>query len=194
MPCWQYPVFPWILADYASPSLNLSDPAIFRDLSKPVGALNPVRLAMLRERYADMAGFSPEPAFLYGSHYSTPGEEEMPPPFFSNQEIIGISSPWSMLMCLGIASVLRAGFTMFWLVRAAPAHMLRLQAGRFDAPDRLFCSVADAWEGCTSTNPSDVKELIPEFFARWVKPHAALWLSCVMLSYEELLQGLEQGA
>lgn len=55
---------------------------------------------------------------------------------------------------------------MFWLVRAAPAHMLRLQNGRFDAPDRLFCSVREAWEGVTSSNPADVKELIPEFFLR----------------------------
>jgi hypothetical protein len=55
---------------------------------------------------------------------------------------------------------------MFWLVRAAPAHMLRLQAGRFDAPDRLFCSVGEAWEGVSGTNPADVKELIPEFYLR----------------------------
>ena len=56
---------------------------------------------------------------------------------------------------------------MFWQVRAAPAHMLRLQGGRFDAPDRLFCSVREAWLGVTSANPADVKELIPEFFLRW---------------------------
>ena len=30
---------------------------------------------------------------------------------------------------------------MYWLVRAAPGHMLRLQNGRFDAPDRLFASI-----------------------------------------------------
>ena len=35
----QYPVFPWILADYTSPSLNLDDPASYRDLSK-VGLLS----------------------------------------------------------------------------------------------------------------------------------------------------------
>jgi len=41
--------------------------------------------------------------------------------------------------------------------------MLRLQNGRFDAPDRLFCSIAEAWDSVLS-NPTDVKELIPEFF------------------------------
>ena len=40
----QYPVFPWVLADYESETINLSNPAVFRDLSKPVGALNPERL------------------------------------------------------------------------------------------------------------------------------------------------------
>ena len=30
----QYPVFPWILTDYSSPSLDLNDPNVYRDLSK----------------------------------------------------------------------------------------------------------------------------------------------------------------
>jgi hypothetical protein len=36
----QYPVFPWILADYSSESLDFDDYKIYRDLSKPIGALN----------------------------------------------------------------------------------------------------------------------------------------------------------
>ena len=47
----QYPVFPWILADYTSETLDLSDESVYRDLSKPVGALNPDRLEMLIDRY-----------------------------------------------------------------------------------------------------------------------------------------------
>ena len=34
----QYPVFPWVLADYESGTLDLNDPKTFRDLSK-VGRL-----------------------------------------------------------------------------------------------------------------------------------------------------------
>ncbi len=34
----QYPVFPWILADYTSEDLDLTNPKTFRDLSKPMGA------------------------------------------------------------------------------------------------------------------------------------------------------------
>jgi hypothetical protein len=55
------------------------------------------------------------------------------------------------------------GYVMFWMVRAAPGHLLRLQGGRFDAPDRLFCSVKEAWDSVTASS-ADVKELIPEFF------------------------------
>ncbi|CAN0355959.1 unnamed protein product, partial [Discosporangium mesarthrocarpum] len=31
----QYPVFPWVLSDYKSEELDLTDPSVFRDLSKP---------------------------------------------------------------------------------------------------------------------------------------------------------------
>jgi factor associated with neutral sphingomyelinase activation len=68
----QYPVFPWVLADYASSTLNLEDPGVYRDLSKPIGALNPKRLAALKSRMEDMA-FEDGEKFLYGSHYSAPG-------------------------------------------------------------------------------------------------------------------------
>uniref|UniRef100_A0A8C5JCH7 Neutral sphingomyelinase activation associated factor n=1 Tax=Junco hyemalis TaxID=40217 RepID=A0A8C5JCH7_JUNHY len=65
----QYPVFPWIIADYSSSVLDLTKPETFRDLSKPIGALNKERLDRLVKRYQEM----PEPKFMYGSHYSSPG-------------------------------------------------------------------------------------------------------------------------
>lgn len=65
----QYPVFPWVIADYTSETLDLNKSESFRDLSKPVGALNPDRLDKLKERYHEMC----DPKFLYGSHYSAPG-------------------------------------------------------------------------------------------------------------------------
>ena len=39
----QYPVFPWILADYASEKLDLTKPETFRDLSRPIGVQNFVK-------------------------------------------------------------------------------------------------------------------------------------------------------
>jgi factor associated with neutral sphingomyelinase activation len=121
----QYPVFPWVVLDFSSSTLDLNNPATFRDLSKPIGALNPQRLATFQERYHEIP--EGQPKFLYGTHYSTPA------------------------------------YVLYYLVRQAPEYMLRLQNGRFDAPDRMFHSIE---ETCNSVlnNPTDVKELIPEFY------------------------------
>ncbi|XP_052847786.1 neurobeachin-like protein 1 isoform X3 [Drosophila gunungcola] len=67
----QYPVFPWILADYTSDVLDLTDPKSFRDLSKPIGCINPKNEAEVRGKYdsfEDPSGAIPK--FHYGTHYS----------------------------------------------------------------------------------------------------------------------------
>ncbi|KAK9274411.1 hypothetical protein L1049_019225 [Liquidambar formosana] len=68
----QYPVFPWILSDYSSKNLDLADPSSYRDLSKPIGALNPDRLKKFQERYSSFDD-PVIPKFHYGSHYSSAG-------------------------------------------------------------------------------------------------------------------------
>ena len=69
----QYPVFPWVIADYTSQELDLSDPKSFRDLSKPMGCQQPEREQEFRERYQTFAemGDNNTPAFHYGTHYSS---------------------------------------------------------------------------------------------------------------------------
>ena len=46
----QYPVFPWILADYDSEELDLTNHKTFRDLSKPMGAQTAARLDQFKKR------------------------------------------------------------------------------------------------------------------------------------------------
>ena len=69
----QYPVFPWILADYTSEELDLANPRTFRDLTKPMGCQDPEREAEFRDRYQSFAEMGDErsPAFHYGTHYSS---------------------------------------------------------------------------------------------------------------------------
>ena len=69
----QYPVFPWVLADYTSAELDLDNPRTFRDLSKPMGCQMPSREAEFRERYQSFAemGDQNSPPFHYGTHYSS---------------------------------------------------------------------------------------------------------------------------
>ncbi|XP_055684440.1 neurobeachin isoform X15 [Lutzomyia longipalpis] len=66
----QYPVFPWVLTNYESRELDLSQPSNYRDLSKPIGALNPSRRAYFEERYDSWDNDTILP-FHYGTHYST---------------------------------------------------------------------------------------------------------------------------
>lgn len=132
----QYPVFPWVLADYSSEELDFEDPATFRDLSKPMGALGDRRAQQYRERYQTMDEFYKEgidgssPPFFYGTHYSC------------------------------------AGYVLHYLIRLQPyANMsVVLQGGSFDKADRLFLSIENSWLSASRENLQDVRELIPEFY------------------------------
>ena len=47
----QYPVFPWVLSDYRSSEIDLTDESCYRDLSKPMGAIGAARAEQFKERY-----------------------------------------------------------------------------------------------------------------------------------------------
>ncbi|XP_036381916.1 WD repeat and FYVE domain-containing protein 3 isoform X1 [Megalops cyprinoides] len=68
----QYPVFPWILADYDSEELDLTNPKTFRNLAKPMGAQTDDRLTQYKKRFKDWEDPNGEtPAYHYGTHYSS---------------------------------------------------------------------------------------------------------------------------
>mmetsp|Transcript_15598 Transcript_15598/g.23502 ORF Transcript_15598/g.23502 Transcript_15598/m.23502 type:complete len:2359 (+) Transcript_15598:1-7077(+) len=137
----QYPVFPWVIADYVSHELKLREPSTYRDLRWPMGAQRAKQREEIMHKYEDInlmyqmslngdVDMGPAlPPFHFGSHYST------------------------------------AGFVLWYLMRVEPFTSLhvQLQEGKFDKTDRLFDSISAAWTGCTN-NPTDVKELVPEFF------------------------------
>lgn len=116
---------PWVLKDYKSDFLDLEDPESFRDLSVPIGAINPERLKEFRERFDETP---PEmERFLYGSHFSCPG------------------------------------YVIGFRVRSDPQWMIKFQSGKWDNPNRMFKGINKEWKNCNN-NPTNVKELIPEFF------------------------------
>uniref|UniRef100_A0A4W4FTK9 Neurobeachin n=1 Tax=Electrophorus electricus TaxID=8005 RepID=A0A4W4FTK9_ELEEL len=65
----QYPVFPWVLTNYETEALDLTVPGNFRDLSKPIGALNPKRAVFYVEHYESWD--EETPPCHYSTHYST---------------------------------------------------------------------------------------------------------------------------
>ncbi|XP_070295906.1 lipopolysaccharide-responsive and beige-like anchor protein, partial [Salvelinus sp. IW2-2015] len=72
----QYPVFPWVITNYDTEDLDLTLPSNYRDLSKPVGALNPKRAAFFNDRYESWED-DQVPKFHYGTHYSTSSFTQM---------------------------------------------------------------------------------------------------------------------
>ena len=68
-PC-QYPVMPWVICDFKSHTLYLDRPQTYRDLRKPMGAINEDRLRETVKRH-DAFDDTHMPRFHYGSHYST---------------------------------------------------------------------------------------------------------------------------
>ena len=61
--------FPWVISDFTSSKLDLSDPAVYRDFKKPVGIQNPYLEEGVRLHYEE----ANDPVlghFHYNSHYS----------------------------------------------------------------------------------------------------------------------------
>ncbi|CCG80985.1 Beige/BEACH domain protein [Taphrina deformans PYCC 5710] len=69
----QYPVMPWILADYSSEILDLTKSSTFRDLSKNMGSQTVERKRNFQERYESFAsaGIDDTKPFHFGTHYSS---------------------------------------------------------------------------------------------------------------------------
>ena len=140
----QYPIFPFVLADYESAAINLDDPHIYRNFKKPMAVQNEQRdqhyvdnYNYLKRDYENRPHGSAQVVhgpnlgpFHYGSLYSNPG------------------------------------IVLHFLVRLPPFTKLLMdyQDRNFDVPDRSFHSIAVSWRLASSDSTTDVKELIPEFF------------------------------
>ncbi|KAG5469563.1 hypothetical protein LSCM1_02787 [Leishmania martiniquensis] len=130
----QYPVFPWVLADYTSITLDLESASTFRDFAYPMGAQTESRRAAVAQlfentREARDLDTGKSYPFHHGTHYSTSG-----------------------------------GVLYFLLRAQPFTTYARLfQGGDFDLAMRLFDSVAASFTSCV-TGPADCKELIPEFY------------------------------
>jgi hypothetical protein len=61
----QYPVFPWVLADYTSFNLDLEKDTTFRNLALPMGALTAARQESAAERYSATEGVGEKPLYVF---------------------------------------------------------------------------------------------------------------------------------
>ncbi|XP_033860358.3 lysosomal-trafficking regulator-like isoform X6 [Acipenser ruthenus] len=137
----QYPVFPFILSDYTSETLDLSETTIYRNLVKPIA----VQSKEKEDRYVDNYKYLEE-EFRKGARDDDP----MPP-----VQPYHYGSHYS-----------NSGTVLHFLVRMPPftKMFLSYQDQSFDIPDRTFHSMNTTWRLSSYESMTDVKELIPEFF------------------------------
>ena len=70
----QYPVMPWVLKQYGSSELDFENPRIYRDLEKPIGALNEDKLEKFKGKYFEiLKQNTDEQPYMYSTHYSSSG-------------------------------------------------------------------------------------------------------------------------
>ncbi|VDK38827.1 unnamed protein product [Taenia asiatica] len=142
----QYPIFPWILADYESEVLDLEKTSSsFRRLDRPISVQTESRIMAVSRHYEEMKAQQLEIDVVGGEeqrtllcpifHY---------PSFCSNEAII-----------------------LHLLFRLIPYafRLIQFQDGNFDDPNRLFHSVASEWS-LTTSSTAFAKELVPEFYFR----------------------------
>ncbi|XP_069691772.1 lysosomal-trafficking regulator isoform X2 [Periplaneta americana] len=135
----QYPVFPFVLANYTGQTLDLTDPQAYRNFKKPMAVQDKKNEQHYINNYNYLkqelmegihgVTLNKEP-YHYGSHYSN------------------------------------SGTVLHFLVRLPPftGMFLTYQDQNFDLPDRTFHSLHTTWRLTSSDSTTDVKELIPEFF------------------------------
>ena len=134
----QYPVMPWILSDYEDPLQKNTDTPDYqyRDFSLPMGMMELSPEGEIRKQTF---------IEIYDS-MKTEGDASMKPYVYGSH----YSNPV---------------YVANYLTRLFPfSHiMIELQGNKFDAPDRMFLSVANSFRNST-TQKTDLRELIPEFF------------------------------
>ena len=146
----QYPVFPWILSNYSDPLQieqknegNIIIDYSYRDLSLPMGMLESGPESIKRKKQ-----FMETYDTLRNEEGETEGEIDikMKPYIYGSN----YSNP---------------SFVCNFLARLFPfTHIsIELQGYDFDKPERMFLSVANSFLNSTSQK-TDVRELIPEFF------------------------------
>ncbi|OQR79535.1 hypothetical protein BIW11_00136 [Tropilaelaps mercedesae] len=131
----QYPVFPFVLSQYDGDELDLSDSKNFRILEKPIAVQDKSR----------------EPHYI--GMYRQSQEN------ITNLSVV--SGPFHYG-----SHYSNSGIVLHFLVRMPPftQAFLSYQDDNFDIPDRTFHSMETTWRLASRDSPTDVKELIPEFF------------------------------
>ncbi|OTF73990.1 BEACH domain containing protein, partial [Euroglyphus maynei] len=145
----QYPVFPFVLADYSSDILNLLDGHCYRNLAKPIAVQKKEREKYYIEQY----------------RYIEAENRHLHQPKARKGDVIPFPGVTSTPYHYG-AHYSNSGIVLYYLVRLPPytQMFLHYQDRNFDIPDRSFHSIQTTWRLATEDSTNGFKEMIPEFF------------------------------
>lgn len=171
----QYPVFPFVIADYINEMLDFRDSKTFRKLSKPL----PVQEKGRESFYVQQFQYLKNECQRQQQHQFMP---VMAPFHYGAVIVVLMMFLTSVFFRLG-SHYSNSGTVLHFLVRLPPFTQIfiQYQDKNFDIPDRTFHSIATTYKvmRCSSFlilidsflvqlasggSTTDFKELIPEFF------------------------------
>jgi len=144
----QYPVFPYVLSNYTSQTLDLSDSKNYRNLSKPIAVQEDCMASAFSDKFDYLRSeFIQNKQFYKDDNNGQDLLDNLPPYHYS--------SLYS-----------NSGIVLHFLVRVQPFTKLFLdyQDNNFDIPDRSFHTIETTYKLSSYASMTDVKELIPEFY------------------------------
>lgn len=157
----QYPVFPWVLADYESETLDLENPKTFRKFDKPIGCQTKEGEEEFKNRY-ELWDDPEVPKFHYGSHYSSAGIVlfyllRLPPFSTENQRLQGgqfdradrlfcnIGETWSSAIDKGNTSDVKELIPEFFYLPEFLENRFNLNLGEKQTGEKVDDVVLPPW-------------------------------------------------
>jgi hypothetical protein len=147
----QYPVYPYIVANYEGSVFDLRSPSNYRNLSKPIAIQHFEKEEKFSEVYTAL-----EDAQILALSRQQNSEEPQFVSIFGHQ-----SDPYHFASLYS-----NSGIVLHYLVRLLPYTRMFLdyQDNNFDCADRTFHDVKTSYWLSSFESTSDFKELIPEFY------------------------------
>ena len=132
----QYPIFPWLYIEYKNKNFDINNKQNYRPLDTPMGMLEINEESKNRKND-------------YINHWDLIDEDDI---IEDNKERYGSHYSTSL-------------YVTYYLIRVFPFAFdrIELQGKTFDDPNRLFNDFENSFI-CSSTQKSDLRELIPEIF------------------------------
>ncbi|EDR29103.1 hypothetical protein EDI_321520 [Entamoeba dispar SAW760] len=129
-----YPIFPWIIQDYTSISLDLSNPTIYRPLELPIPCINPKRHSEEMKRFEELFGkngvLKDQIAYIY-------------PTFYSACDYV---------------------FHFLVRVEPFTTMFIRMNENHYDRPERMFYSIGHTWDICMNSTQCNIELIPEFFY------------------------------